>query len=268
MADQPTFVGQFTQSEATAAQRTFSFLAVDATDGSTPETGLTYAGADCKISKNGAAQGNLAGTVTEIAVGLYKVVLDATDLDTLGTFLISFADAAARTIYVQGQVTLLDLMTATVNPGANGITAATIAADVVTELQAGLATAAGVEAITLATRTITKDLGTVTVIAGNGADNDDGDLVATSTLDTIDVTIQIAGTWDSATATIQTTQDADAAVPVWTTYVDALTDNPLTADGEVIVAGGGHTAVRVNFTGTGASTDLDITAVIRKAANT
>jgi hypothetical protein len=266
--DQPTFVGMFTKDEATAAQRTFAFLAVDATDGFTPEPGLTYAGADCKISKNGAAQGNLAGTVTEIAVGLYKVELAAGDVDTLGTFVISFADAAARTVYVQGQVIALDLNVATVNPGANGITAATIAADVVTELQAGLATAAGVEAITLATRTITKSLGTVTDEAGNGADNDDGDPVATSTLDTIDVTFQVTGTFGGATATIQTTQDADAAVPVWTDYVDAATDNPLTADGEVIVAGGGHTAARVNFTDTSGTTDVDITAVIRKAANT
>lgn len=266
--DQPTFVGMFTKDEATAAERTFSFLAVDVTDGFTPETGLTYAGADCQISKNGGAQGNLAGAVTEIAAGLYKVVLAAGDVDTLGTFVISFADAAARTTYVQGQVVALDLNVATVNPGADGITAATIAADVVTELQAGLATAAAVEAITLATRTVTKSLGTVTDTAGDGADNDDGDLVATSTLDAIDVTFELSGTFGGATATVQTTQDPAAAVPVWTDYDDTANDNPLTAAGSVIVAGGGHAAARVLFSSTSGTTDIDITAVIRKPANT
>jgi hypothetical protein len=258
----------FTKDEATAAQATWLFYLSNTADGS-PATGKTIAGADFKISKNGAAFGNAAGAVTEVSLGWYKMVFAAADLDTLGALACELAvEAGVDPLRVVHQVVALDLNTATVNPGANGITAATIAGDVATELNAGMATAAAVAAITLATRTITKDLGSVTDTAGNGADNDDGDLVATSTLDTLDVTFQVSGTWGGATATIQVTQDAAATVPVWTDYVDALTDNPLTADGEVIVAGGGHVAARVNFTGTSGSTDLAITAVIRKPANT
>jgi hypothetical protein len=128
-ATTPIFVGNFTKDEATAAQRTFSIVAVDATDGLTLEPGLTYAGADNTISKNGGAFGNLAGTVTEIAsTGVYKVELAAGDVDTLGTAIVKFVDAAARTIWVTFQVIALDLNVATVNPGAGGITTASFAA--------------------------------------------------------------------------------------------------------------------------------------------
>lgn len=259
-----------TKDEATAAQRTLVFYAVDATDGFTPETGIDFSDAgDVKLSKAGAALANAAGVVTELASGLYKLVLDAADVDTLGLLTILITNAGVRPVVAHVQVTALDLNTATVNPGANGITAATIAADAVNELQSGLATSAGVDSITLATRTVTKDLGTVDDSNGATAHtNSDDEYVGTSTLDTIDVTFQISGTWNGATATIQTTQDPTAAVPVWTDYVDAATDNPLTADGEVIVAGGGHVAARVNFTSIGATTDLAVTAVIRKPANT
>lgn len=72
------------QSAATAAKRTILFRAVDATDGYTAETGLSWGAGDIKISKNGAAEANHAGTVTEIAGGLYKYEFALAEVDTLG----------------------------------------------------------------------------------------------------------------------------------------------------------------------------------------
>lgn len=72
------------QSAATAAKRTIIFRAVDATDGFTAETGLSFGAGDIKISKNGAAEANHAGTVTEIAGGQYKYEFSAGEVDTCG----------------------------------------------------------------------------------------------------------------------------------------------------------------------------------------
>lgn len=69
---------------ATGAQRTIIFRAVDATDGYTAETGLSFGAGDIKISKNGAAEANHAGTVTEIAGGMYKYEFALAELDTPG----------------------------------------------------------------------------------------------------------------------------------------------------------------------------------------
>lgn len=262
-----------TKDEATAAQRTIVFYAVDATDGFTPETAIDFSDAgDVKGSKAGAALANLAGVVTELASGLYKLVLDAADVDTLGLLTILITNAGVRPIVAHVQVVAFDLNTASVPVGsiaANAITAASIAADVATELNSGMATAAAVSAITLATKTVTKDLGHVD--DSNGATsttNNDDEIVGTSTLDVLDVTFQVSGTWSGATATVQVCSDPAAAVPVWTDYVDVATDNPLTADGEVIVTGGSHVAARVRFTSLGAASELDVTAVIRKPAGT
>jgi hypothetical protein len=252
-----------TKDEATAAQRTILFHLCKTAD-QTDATGLVPV---VTLSKAGAAFAGAVGAVTELANGWYKFVADAGDVDTLGQLAMRVAVATADTLDVVHQVIALDLNTATVNPGADGITSATIAASAVNELQSGLATAAGVSAVTLATVTVTKDLGTVDNSNGATAHtNSDDEYVGTSTLNTIDVTFEISGTWNGATATVQTTQDPTASPVVWTDYVDQATDNPLTADGSVIVAGGGHVAARVNFTSIGASTDLAVSAVIRKAA--
>lgn len=259
----------FSKDEATAAQRTWMFYLSNAADG-TPATGKAIAGADFKVSKAGGAFGNAAGVVTEVSLGWYKMVFDAGDVDTLGALACELSgEAGVDTLHVVHQVIAFDINTATVPLAADAIGSSQIAATAVTELQAGLATSASVSAITLATRTVTKDLGSIDDTDGaSSALNTDGAIVGTSTLDAIDVTFQIAGTWNGASAKVQTTQDASATVPVWTDYVDALTDNPLTADGAVIVTGGGHTAARVLTSSKGASTDLAVTAVIRKPANT
>lgn len=73
----------FQKDEGTAARRTWLFYLSNSADG-TPATGKTIATTDFKISKNGAAFGNAAGTVTEISLGWYKMVFAAADLDTLG----------------------------------------------------------------------------------------------------------------------------------------------------------------------------------------
>lgn len=253
-----------TKDEATAAQRTVLFHLVKTAD----QADCTAVVPVVTLSKAGAAFGAAAGVVSELANGWYKIVLDAADVDTLGQLAMRAAVATADTLDVVHQIIALDLNTATVNPGTNGLTAAALAADAVNEIQSGLATAAGVAAVTLATQTVNKSLGTVTNADGaSSALNTAGKKVATSTLNTIDVTFRITGTWGGASAKVQTTQDPAATVPVWTDYVDALTDNPLTANGEVIVAGGGHTAARVLTSSKGGATSLAVTAVIRKAAN-
>lgn len=56
----------------------FSFLMVDGTDFATPETGLTVAG---NISKDGGSFASLTNSVTEIANGMYKVTLTATEMN-------------------------------------------------------------------------------------------------------------------------------------------------------------------------------------------
>lgn len=72
------------QSASTGAKRTIIFRAVDATDGYTAETGLTFGSGEIKISKNGAAEANHAGTVTEIAGGMYKYEFALAEVDTVG----------------------------------------------------------------------------------------------------------------------------------------------------------------------------------------
>lgn len=261
----------YTKDEATAAQRTWVFHLCKTAD----QADCTAVVPVVTISKAGGAFGAAAGVVSELANGFYKMVWDAADLDTLGCLAARVAVATADTLDAIHQVIALDINVATVNPGAGGIVAASFganalaaaafAADVTTELQNGLATAAGVDAITLATRTVLKDLGRM---EEDGHLNTDEEYVAISILDAIDATVEITGTWNGATATVYVTNDPAATVPVWTEYDDTANDNPLTADGTVIVAGGGISAVKVEITNDGAATDLGVTVSIRKPANT
>lgn len=267
MADQPVFVGIFKQSQATAALRTFTFLAVDVTDGFTPEPGLVYAGADNKISKNGGAQANLAGVVTEIAVGLYQVVLAAGDLDTLGTVVISFADAAARTVYVTLQVILMDLAIATIGPtagsivaasfGANAITAAKLDPDVAIEIAAEVAGGAVGDGVAdLLTQTAPSR---TTGPHSMGSRTTNGAFNPLSTVHAVDCDITVTGTWNGATATPETCADVTATVPVWVTYAGAAA---LTANGTIRVTGP-HPGVRIALTGSGGATSLAASATMR-----
>lgn len=259
-----------TQSEATAAQRTVLFHLVKTAD----QADCTGVVPVVTLSKAGAAFGAAVGAVTEIALGWYKIVLDAADVGTLGQLAMHVEVATADSLDVVHQVVAFDLNVATVAIAAGGIAAAAFAAgaidaaalatDAAVEIRTGLATAAAVESVTLATRTVVKDLGRV---EEDGFLNTDGDLVAISVLDAIDAQVTISGTWDGATATVETCEDPAATVPLWAEYDDTLGDNPLTADG-VIVVDGPHSAVRVTISDDGATTDLGVSVAIRKAANT
>ena len=276
---QPTFVGQFTQSEATAAQRTFCFFAPDVTDGFTPEPTLNYedAAADVQVSKNGGAFANATGVVTEVAVGVYQYVAATAELDTLGTVIWKFVDAAARTVFAQAQVIALDLNVATVNPGAGGITTASfaagaidaaaiaagaigaselatdaigsaeVAATAVSKITAGLATGAQVLAARNQTQ-VTYSLGSL---------EEDGSTPAVSLAHAISAIATLTGTWDSATVTIEECADVMADPQVWTTYASGAK----TANGTVAITGP-VAGIRATMTNEGASSDVAISLAI------
>lgn len=95
----------FKQSEATAAQRRVPIHLVDATDGITPETGVT---GTPQISKNGGAFANTTNALVEVGNGLYYVELTATELDALGFIAVRFKSAATAEAQVVGQVVPFD----------------------------------------------------------------------------------------------------------------------------------------------------------------
>ncbi|MGE4196018.1 MAG: hypothetical protein AB7G11_02695 [Phycisphaerales bacterium] len=71
----------------------FTFMMVDATDGFTPETGVTVT---ATRSLDGAAFGACANSVSEIANGYYKIDLATTDLN--GNYVVlNFAGSGCRT---------------------------------------------------------------------------------------------------------------------------------------------------------------------------
>lgn len=237
----PIFWGMMSQSEATAAQRTRTFLAVDATDGITPETGLDYedAAADVQISKNGGAFANATGVVTELAVGVYQYVFAAAELDTLGEVLVKFVDAAARTVLASVQVVAADL----------NVPLATS-----TELSAVATDVDNIEAATPALRTSGPHaMGTRTT---------NGSFTPLSMAHAYDCDITITGTFNGATVTIEVCEDVTAAVPVWSTYDDGSGPNPLTAAGVVRVSGP-HSGVRATLSSAGGSTNLTAVATMR-----
>lgn len=272
----------FTQSEGTAAQRTWPFYLSNTADGS-PATGKTIAGSDFRISKAGGAFANAVGTVTEVSLGWYKMVFDAGDVDTLGALACELSvESGVDPLRVTHQVIALDLNVPTVNPGTGGIVAASfgagaidaaaIAADAIAsselastaaaEIRTGLATSAEVAAIALATRTVNVSLGTISVDGSTSTSGTGSQYMAKSMLEALDVVIAASGTWNGATLTAQVCEDPTAAVPVWTN-----TGTPLTADGTIEIDGP-HNAFRVVLSNDGASTAVAVTAAIRKPANT
>jgi len=93
--------------QSTASQEISLGPFVDATDGNTPETGLTIANTDIKIRKAGAitlANKN-SGGATHISGGVYYATLDATDTDTLGSGEIYCQVSGA--LYVKDKFTVL-----------------------------------------------------------------------------------------------------------------------------------------------------------------
>lgn len=101
-------VQRFTKDEATAARRRMPVFLVDVTDGFTPETGIAMAAGEGKVSKNGAAEVNAAGTLTHVATGVYYYEFTAGELDTLGWVYFKLIDAAARQFVGIGNVVAYD----------------------------------------------------------------------------------------------------------------------------------------------------------------
>lgn len=94
--------------EATAARRRVPVVLVDVTDGVTAETGVTLSAGDMKISKNGGAEANHAGTLTELAGGDYYYEFAAAELDTAGYVTGRIVKAGVRTFRIAGQVVAFD----------------------------------------------------------------------------------------------------------------------------------------------------------------
>jgi hypothetical protein len=95
----------FQQSEATAAQRRWFFHCVDDSDGTTPETGLTFSGTELQISENGAAFADFLGAATELSDGLYYYEATAAELSTVGALAFKIEKTGVRTtILAVGQV--------------------------------------------------------------------------------------------------------------------------------------------------------------------
>lgn len=70
---------------------------LDSTDGDTAETGLTIANTDVKLWKKGATSlvDKNSGGATHMSGGVYYLVLDATDTDTIGPLVIFVKVAGA-----------------------------------------------------------------------------------------------------------------------------------------------------------------------------
>lgn len=142
---------------------------LDSTDGNTPETGLTLTQPDIRLKKNAAAwaQKAAAQTLSHEENGNYEVTLDATDTNTIGLLRLHVHESGALPVWEDFHVldeAVYDVMFGTValatatnitaaagvavsSLGANVITAASMAADVATELQSGLATAAALTTV-------------------------------------------------------------------------------------------------------------------------
>lgn len=91
--------------QSTASQTDLLGPYVDDTDGATPETGLTIANTDIRLSKNG---GNLAaknsGGGTHDENGWYTVTFDATDTDTVGRLKVHSKVTGALMVHAEYQV--------------------------------------------------------------------------------------------------------------------------------------------------------------------
>ncbi|KKL25817.1 hypothetical protein LCGC14_2401510, partial [marine sediment metagenome] len=114
----------FQISEGTAVQRRLFFHAVDATDGITPETGLTGTGF---VSENGAAVVASSGSLVELNAttmpGRYYIELTAAELSTVGDIEFRFKAAACAEVIARGQVVPWDPYNA-VNMGLTALPAA------------------------------------------------------------------------------------------------------------------------------------------------
>lgn len=227
----------FTQSEATAAQRTWVFHMTLAANGA-DFTGA--AGIAMTISKAGGAFAavDAATVITELTNGWYKVVHAAADLDTLGCLGVRVTGTLADPLNVTHQVTALDLNVATIAPPDAGLTAAKFATDALAAISAPLVP-------------VTK---TFAIVA-------DGD-TAISMQGAVDAIVEVTGTFGGGTVQMQTTEDPTVTVPVWTArgagIVASNAATPLTVTGP-------HNAIRAHVTGSTAPA-IALKITLRKPA--
>ena len=126
------------------------FLMVDSTDHVTAETGLSPT---VTISKNGGAYGAASGAVTEVGNGVYSYAGNATDRDTLGELMIhaeaTGADKVDMKVLITSYDPFVDIAAILADTGTDGVAlkAAGLAADAVTEIQNGLATATALSTV-------------------------------------------------------------------------------------------------------------------------
>jgi hypothetical protein len=249
-----------------AASAVWVFFLTNTADGS-PATGKTIAGSDFRISKNGGAFGNAAGVVTEISLGWYKMAWAAADLNTAGPLACELSvEAGVDPIHCVHQVQLLDVNTATVNPGAGGIVAASFGAGAIdaaavasgaissAELADGSLTAAkfGSDALAAISASLEQKVIRATLAGATGD-------AAISMRNAVDAVVEVTGTYGGGSVQMQTCEDPAAASPVWTNSGSALS-----SDGSRTVAGP-HSAVRAHMTGaTGAA--LAVKFTVRKPA--
>ena len=100
------------QNQATAALKRIIFKLVDPVDGFTPKLAITFAAGELKFSKNGAAEVNVGGTVTEVAGGVYYYNPTTAELDTLGYIAIRTNKSTVRDSVFIAQVVVVDLYVA------------------------------------------------------------------------------------------------------------------------------------------------------------
>lgn len=180
--------------QSTASQSRALGPFVDDVDFKTAETGLTIANTDIKLVVNGGASANKnSGGGTHRVNGVYGVTFDATDTATVGELEVSVSVSGALLVFDKFTVVeeatydalfaasadpKADVNVATIDAGAitataiaaDAFTAAKFAADVTTELQSGLATAAALATVSTNVDSIlvdTAEIGT----AGAGLTN-------------------------------------------------------------------------------------------------
>lgn len=90
--------------EPTAALRRVPVVLVDDTDGKTGETGITLTAGDLKLSKNGAAEVNHAGSLVEQAGGDYYYEATVGEVDTAGFLRGRLTKAGCRTFRFAVQI--------------------------------------------------------------------------------------------------------------------------------------------------------------------
>ncbi len=133
---------------------------LDSGDGNTQETSLTITQPDIRLKKNGGAwaQKSAAQTLSHEEAGWYEVSLSATDTDTLGHLVLAVHESGALPVWREFMVVSANVYDSLIGGsdtldvqvtgmGADTVTASALAADAVTEVQNGLATAAALSTV-------------------------------------------------------------------------------------------------------------------------